>query len=85
MVRNMNLAAVALALAAGTFLSGAAESRISFNTIKFNRISLNGIAANGDARVHQTTATPAKGATSAPRKPGAGSVSSIVFVKLPAK
>ena len=90
MVRKTGLATVALALAAGMIVANPTEARISLNRISlnrisFNRIALNGIAANR-AKVDQTTANlDAKDAVAAQKKPGEGSVSSVVFVEPPAR
>lgn len=89
MVRKTNLAAIALALAAGTVMTGTAEARISFNRISFNRIafnriSFNGIAANGGARVDRVTTTHTK-RVSAHKTAGEGSVGSVLSVELPTK
>lgn len=94
MAHRTKLAAVTLALVAGTVMSGAAEARISSNTIKFNRlssnrislnrISLNGIAANNGVQVHRATTKRAKG-VSAYNMAGQGTVSSVLGVDLPAK
>ena len=96
MVRKTGLVAIALALAAGTIMGGAADARIALNRISLNRISLNrislnriafnGVAANG-AKAEQTTAEPdAKDAVPAQKKqPGEGSVSAVMSVELPSQ
>ncbi|HWI86506.1 MAG TPA: hypothetical protein VNT42_09320, partial [Sphingomonas sp.] len=91
MVRKTGLAAIALALAAGTIVANPADARIALNRISLNRISANRIAFNGlaakGAKVDQTTANPhAKEAVPARKtQPGEGSVSAVVLVELPSQ
>ena len=85
MVRKTGLAAIVLALVAGTIAANSAGARIALNRIALNRIALNGIVAN-PARADRMTAKPiAKHAVRSRKTRGEGSVTSVESVELPAK